>query len=256
MPGVAMTAKIVKLYNRNGGIFASSLDVARDFGKRHAHVLDAIVETRKSLDRNLGSMWFRDGQYYDPRQRLLPCIDMTRQGWSLVVMGFTGAEAMAWKVAYILKFDEMEEKLGPGARTGDLFDVLPPKPQVELPLEDDDADDTNARHLWNQRESQLEAKRESLPVFKRNAWIEQEDDATCMVTQRDYPDGAAMMMRFVSDAAPTSTRLGVLEPNGKRLLICVDHVVPLAVVLRCYARLGRGPMAETTLSTLRHYLAR
>jgi prophage antirepressor-like protein len=132
------------------------------------------------------------------------------------------------------------------------FDLSPP--EARRPAnEDDDADDTNARSLWTGNPKPREAE---LPVFKRNAWIEQEDDAICMVTQRDYPDGAAMMMRFVSDAAPTSTRLVVLEPNGKRLLICVDHIVPLAVVLRCYAQLGRGPMAETTLSTLRHYLAR
>jgi len=168
-------------------------------------------------------------------------------------MGFTGAEAMAWKVAYILKFDEMEEKLGPGARIGDLFDVLPPKPQVELPLEDDDADDANARHLWTQHET----SQDDLPMFKRNAWawIEKDGDAICMITQRNYPEGEPMMLRFVSDAAPTSTRMSVFEPSGKRLLICVDHVVPLELVERAYARLGRGPMAEITLNTLRHYLA-
>jgi len=247
-----MTAKIVKLYNRNGGIFASSLDVARDFGKRHDNVLQIITTLEISLD--LRRSWFRSDARYDTYNRKQPCIDMTRQGWTLLVMGFTGAEAMAWKVAYILKFDEMEEKLGPGARTGDLFDVLPPKPQVELPFEDDDADDTNARHLWKQSET----SQDDLPMFKRNAWawIEKDGDAICMITQRNYPEGEPMMLRFVSDAAPISTRMSVFEPSGKRLLICVDHVVPLTLVERAYARLGRGPMAEITLSTLRHYLAR
>jgi hypothetical protein len=220
-------------------------------------VLRDIEEVMNALPSHLRSMWFRGDRYRDPRQRALPCFDMTRDGWVQVARRYTTPEANEWFLAYQLKFNEMEEKLGPGARTGDLFDILPPKPQVELPLEDDDDDDTNARHLWNQRESiALGQQRESPSVFKRNAWIEKEDDAICMVTQRDYPAGDAMMMRFVSDAAPTTTRLSVFEPHGKRLLICVDHIVPLAVVLRAYARLGRGSMAEITLNTLRHFLAR
>jgi hypothetical protein len=119
---------------------------------------------------------------------------------------------------------------------------------------DDDADDTKARHLWTQSET----AQDDVPLFKRHtwAWIEKDGEAACMVTQRNYPEGEPMMLRFVSDAAPTSTRLRVLEPSGRQLLICVDHVVPLAVVERAYARLGRGPMAQITLNTLREYLAR
>ena len=36
---------------------------------------------------------------------------MNRDGFSLLVMGFTGKEAMAWKIRYIQAFSEMEAKI-------------------------------------------------------------------------------------------------------------------------------------------------
>jgi len=34
--------------------------------------------------------------------------DLTRDGFSMLVMGFTGAEAMQWKVRYIAAFNALE----------------------------------------------------------------------------------------------------------------------------------------------------
>jgi Rha family phage regulatory protein len=123
-------ATIIKLREINGAIYASSLDVARDFDKQHKDVLEALTKVRESLSENLRSIWFRDDAYFDARQRRLPCYDMTRQGFTLLVMGFTGKAAMDFKIAYILKFDEMEAKLGPGAKTTALFDRDKPSAQV------------------------------------------------------------------------------------------------------------------------------
>ena len=136
-------SKIVKLREVDGVIYASSRDVCRDFGKEHRNVTRDIEEVQSKIGSVLSASWFRPGTFYDSYNRSQPCIDMTRDGWSLVVMGFTGQEAMDWKVAYILKFNEMEGKLGAGAHTERLFgrdqpqgEVVqflgPPAPQAEL----------------------------------------------------------------------------------------------------------------------------
>lgn len=138
-----MTAKIIKLREVDGVVYASSRDLASDYHKRHDHVLRAVEAARSEISPDLGRCWFRDDTFYDSHNRPQPCIDMTRDGWTLVVMGFTGRDAMAFKVATILKFNEMEGKLGAGANTERLFDRSkqpdnvvafqgPPLPQGDL----------------------------------------------------------------------------------------------------------------------------
>ena len=114
--------KIVKLREHQGVIYASSRDVAQDFGMRHDNVLRDIKDLLRSEEMSpvLAKQWFRDDYYFDDYNRRQFCFDMTRQGWQLVVMNYKGM--IAWKTAYILKFDEMESKLGAGARTDALFD--------------------------------------------------------------------------------------------------------------------------------------
>jgi Rha family phage regulatory protein len=136
-----VTAKIIKLRQIDGLIYASSLDIANDFGKDHKHVLRDIEAIIQVLSPDLGSAWFRPSSYYDPTQRRLRCYDLSRQAWSLVALGYTGRDAMDFKVAYILKFDEMEAKLGANARTDALFDrakhnnVVRLDPQAEFAFE-------------------------------------------------------------------------------------------------------------------------
>ena len=48
---------------------------------------------------------------YENRGRQYPMYLMNRDGFSLLVMGFTGKEALDWKVKYIEAFNEMEKKL-------------------------------------------------------------------------------------------------------------------------------------------------
>jgi Rha family phage regulatory protein len=122
---------VVRLREIDGIIYASSRHVAEDFGKQHFIVLRDIEALAKEMPTNVYASWFRDDSYFDAYNRKQPCIDMTRQGWELVVMNYRGL--IPWKVAYILKFEEMESRLGPGARTAGLFDRTNPAFQG-LPL--------------------------------------------------------------------------------------------------------------------------
>ncbi len=87
----------------------TSLDVAETFGKEHKHVLRDIREldcTGNFRQSNFGPTSFRDVQ-----GRKQPMYIMTRDGFTLLVMGYTGELAMKFKEAYIKQFNSMEAAL-------------------------------------------------------------------------------------------------------------------------------------------------
>ena len=87
----------------------SSRKVAEVFEKRHADVIRSIqgIECDKSFtERN-----FALSEYQDKTGRLLPEYLMTRNGFTLLAMGFTGEKAMQWKIKYIEAFNKMEAEL-------------------------------------------------------------------------------------------------------------------------------------------------
>ena len=90
-------------------VVANSRDVAAFFGKRHDHVLRDIGNLTKATPPDLG--WFLDAPYRDAKGEYRPSWDMTRDGFTLLVMGYTGQDAMRFKVAYIQAFNRMEEAL-------------------------------------------------------------------------------------------------------------------------------------------------
>jgi Rha family phage regulatory protein len=87
----------------------SSRTVAEVFGKHHHRVLHAIrqLEIPEEINRN----YFRSIEFTDSRSRAQDEIIMTRDGFSLLCMGFTGAKAMQWKLKFLAAFNAMEEKL-------------------------------------------------------------------------------------------------------------------------------------------------
>ena len=94
----------------DGQITTTSLQIAEHFGKRHTHVLRAIrnllAELPENARPNFGLSEFTDGT-----GRKLPAYRITRDGFTLLAMGFTGKEAMQWKVAYLTAFNQMEAEL-------------------------------------------------------------------------------------------------------------------------------------------------
>lgn len=87
----------------------TSMDVAETFGKRHDTVLRDIKELGCSEDFNLHN--FAEITYSDARNRKQPAYVMTRDGFTLLVMGYTGELAMKFKEAYIKQFNAMEAAL-------------------------------------------------------------------------------------------------------------------------------------------------
>ena len=85
----------------------SSLDVSRSFGKRHDNVLRAIGGL---LENEETQKMFKKLNYVDiQNKQKYPMYLMNRDGFSLLVMGFTGKKALDWKLKYINAFNQMEK---------------------------------------------------------------------------------------------------------------------------------------------------
>lgn len=105
----------------NGQLTVSSIQVATDFEKRHDHVIrdieNLIRQTSAETSANLTPQnWgvknlFIKSTYTNERGRSYTSYDITRDGFSLLVMGFTGKKALEWKLKYIEAFNFMESKL-------------------------------------------------------------------------------------------------------------------------------------------------
>lgn len=96
------------LSTQNGEPVASSRQIAESFGKEHKHVLAAIRQIL--VDENSATKFFHETSF-EYRGKKFPEYLMNRDGFSLLVMGFTGKAALEWKLKYIAAFNEMEKKL-------------------------------------------------------------------------------------------------------------------------------------------------
>ena len=100
------------LQNKDGQILASSVEVAERFGKEHSKVKRSIQALEKDV-ANFGEM-FNLSYYEDSYGRKQEEYCMNRDGFSLIVMGFTGKKALEWKLKYINAFNRMEETIKSG----------------------------------------------------------------------------------------------------------------------------------------------
>jgi Rha family phage regulatory protein len=90
--------------------------VAKAFGKKHCNVLARIEEIRTQIPDSFYKLNFKSLEQ-EVKSNLgigtykTKIYELTKNGFMLLVMGFTGKEAMAIKIAYINAFDIMAERL-------------------------------------------------------------------------------------------------------------------------------------------------
>ncbi len=101
--------KVIELVKEDGTVYATSLLVAKDFGKQHKHVLESINKLVK--DEPKSRPMFLEGSKPDSYGRPRKMYYMTKDGFTLLAMGFTGKKALQFKLDYIQTFNEMEQEL-------------------------------------------------------------------------------------------------------------------------------------------------
>lgn len=93
---------------KNDEAVCDSLLVAEKFGKRHADVLEKIekIITEDSTENSV--QCFMLTSYTDETGKHNKMYHMNRDGFTFLVMGFTGKKANEWKWNYIHAFNSME----------------------------------------------------------------------------------------------------------------------------------------------------
>ncbi len=118
----------VRKLNKKEEIVVSSRDVAETFGKEHYEVIYAIegrvsenakdvkVKNKGIINELIEAGSSQAEKYfilseYESRGKKYKEYLMTRDGFTLLVMGFSGEKATRFKLAYINQFNQMEELL-------------------------------------------------------------------------------------------------------------------------------------------------
>ncbi|HAJ3237418.1 TPA: Rha family transcriptional regulator [Escherichia coli] len=96
---------------KNGEVVTTSRKKAKYFGKRHGDVLRKIEQVKADCSREFSQRNFASADYIDEQGKVRPMYSLTKDGWIMVVMGFTGKAAAAIKESYIAAFNWMAEQL-------------------------------------------------------------------------------------------------------------------------------------------------
>lgn len=95
-------------------VFADSRIIAEYFNKAHRQVLqsiDNLIENLNEADAEKSATLFKRKEWINELNRKYPYYEMNRDGFSLLVMGFTGKDALKWKLKFIEAFNLMEKTI-------------------------------------------------------------------------------------------------------------------------------------------------
>ena len=94
----------------SGKVTVNSKQVSEHFEKAHRQVLRDIRELLEDSGE-FGAHNFVLSSYTSLQNKKLSCYEMTRDGFSILAMGFNGKKAIEWKIKYINAFNEMEAEI-------------------------------------------------------------------------------------------------------------------------------------------------
>ena len=106
----------------NDQAMTSSLLVAKEFGKAHAKVMRDIENLNCSDEFRLAN--FGDSSFKNEQGREFPMVTMTKDGFSFLVMGYTGKKAARFKEAYINAFNKMESEIRSSIKPKSQLEIL------------------------------------------------------------------------------------------------------------------------------------
>lgn len=101
------------VFAQNGQVLTNSLTISNVFDKRHDDILKAVRNLDCPADfklRNFAELvgTYKNGIGVECKR---PVFNITKDGFVLLVMGFTGKKAMEFKIKYIEAFNAMEKAL-------------------------------------------------------------------------------------------------------------------------------------------------
>lgn len=100
------------VFAKNNQVLTNSLLVAEKFERNHKDVLESVRELIKGCAEISAYPMFEQTTYVNGQNgQPYPMYIMNRDGFTLLVMGFTGEKSLRFKLEYIAAFNRMEEQL-------------------------------------------------------------------------------------------------------------------------------------------------
>lgn len=152
-------------------IFTNSLQIAEVFEKQHSNVLRDIENLTKDDFKNAN---FIKSKYLNSQNKPQPLYNLTKDGFMLLVMGFTGAKAYKFKVAFINAFNEMQKELE-RLRERERVDKIANLEMVQI------SQNKHFQNVINGYKSQIAQKNEQIANLKVD--FMNFDMANCAITQ-------------------------------------------------------------------------
>ena len=116
---------VPSVFVHNGRPSTTSRTVAQYFNKRHDDVLRSIRTLLNATPQNFRLRNFSESSYTNEQGKIQPMYIINRDGFMLLVMGYTGKKALAIQLAYIEAFNAMEEELARRSRPALAADPFP-----------------------------------------------------------------------------------------------------------------------------------
>lgn len=85
-----------------------SLQLAEHFEIKHQHVLRDIRAIMLKIPESFNASNFGRVEYLDPKGEKRPAYNLTRDGFTLLAMGYNSPKAIQWKIRYIEAFNALE----------------------------------------------------------------------------------------------------------------------------------------------------
>lgn len=149
----------------NNEVVTTSKQVAEVFGKPHNDLMKSI---RSLIKKDMGeiSHMFIEDDTRDTYGRHQKQYIMNRDGFTLLVMGFTGSKALEFKLKYIQAFNDMEKELKEKSR----IDLSIPSYQIDDPVQ--------RALVWAEetRQNQLKLEEKELIIEEQKPKVEYHDD--------------------------------------------------------------------------------
>lgn len=121
-------SNVVKILNKDGQPVVTSRQIAEDFEKEHSSVvvraIENLIKDLKGSGQNCTHLFIETKYKNEQNKQYYKEYLLTRDGFSLLVMGFTGTKALQWKLKYIEAFNKMEEHIKAEQRPTCIEDIL------------------------------------------------------------------------------------------------------------------------------------
>lgn len=151
----------------NSRVFTTSLNVANVFEKRHDNIIAQIRALPNDEFRYLNFKETERTAKFGAVVRSEPYYKISRDGFSLLVMGFTGQKAYRWKIEFIAAFNKMESLIKRGGIANEKFtEVL-----TALSQKSSEADEYKNKYYATLERENLLLRQKMQSATNYNRWL-------------------------------------------------------------------------------------